>query len=170
MSRLRVSIATVMMLVVTAAAASGLAARLIRSQFADAIAQAAGAARPGDIVAVLILAIVLTALALAARKGHTANQAMLQITLSCLGCLYVFSLPEIPSKPLPGLLAPGALCRAGRRPAHGSPCGPDADESRPPANLVDGDVRGGRLRLPEPVPGGHRRPGRGGRDWCPALR
>lgn len=99
MPRLRISIATVMMLVVTAAAASGLAARLLGIEAVGELAQAAGAV-PGDALAVLILAIALTALALAARKRHTANQAMLQATLSCLGFLFVFSLAEIPSKRL----------------------------------------------------------------------
>jgi len=90
MLRPRISIATVMMLVVTAASASALAARMLRLLAKSA--QVAGDRYDG--VAVVILAIVLTGLALAARKGHSLNQAMVQITLACLGLLFVLSLPE----------------------------------------------------------------------------
>ena len=100
MPRPRISIATVMMLVVTAATASGLAARMLSSGLAPALAGAVPGARSSDIVAVLIAAVVLTALMLATRKRHTANQTMLQIAATCLGLLYLLSLPDITSKRL----------------------------------------------------------------------
>ena len=98
MRRLRISIATIMMLVVTVGAASGLAARMLSTKIASELALGAGGVRSGDVVAVLLLAVGLTALTLAAWKRHTANQMMLQITMACLGLLFVLSLGDMASK------------------------------------------------------------------------
>ena len=89
--RIRISIATIMMLVITAAAASALVARVV--QPLQKVLSSVPLGRY-NLAAVLILGIVLTGVALAARKGHSPNQAMLQIALACLGFLFAVSLPD----------------------------------------------------------------------------
>ena len=81
---------TLAMLVVTAAAASALFAKI--RMFAGGVAPT-GFWRL-DVPVLFLLALVLTAVALAAWKEHTAVQAMLQITLACLGCLALIWVSE----------------------------------------------------------------------------
>lgn len=88
--RFRFSMATILMLVVTAAAGSALFAK-VRQLFGD------GGGNPTwtvDIPTLLTLAIALTAIALGALKGHSAVQIMLQATLAYLGYLSVLWLVE----------------------------------------------------------------------------
>jgi hypothetical protein len=88
-SRIRFSLATIMMFVLAAAASSALYAKIL--QHSNAIAE------PGwffDIPTLFLLAIVLTALALGSWKAHSAVQIMLQTTLACLGCLTLIWIGE----------------------------------------------------------------------------
>lgn len=94
--RFRISIATGMMLVVTTASASALAARVLR--LLTDVTTNPFEFGFYDLCAVLILGIVLTAVALAARKGHSPNQTMLQITVTCLSFLYAITMFELSSQ------------------------------------------------------------------------
>ena len=79
--KIRFSMGTIMMFVLTAAAMA-LFAKI--QQHTDAVTP------PGwkiDVPSLFLLAIVLTAVALGSWKEHTAVQTMLQVTLTCLGCL-----------------------------------------------------------------------------------
>lgn len=92
MARPRLTMATVMYLVVTSAAAIALMVRLGRHitpipQFGSAIRY--------EIAGLFVAAIVLTGAALAARKRHSPYLAMLQITVACLGFLLLISLVEV---------------------------------------------------------------------------
>src|SRR4051794_10553872 len=93
--RFRFSMAAIMMLVVTAAAASAVFAK-VRSLL---LANTAISTSPWvtDAPALLLLGIVLTALAIAAVRKHTAVQAMLQVTVACLALLPVLYLEEASS-------------------------------------------------------------------------
>lgn len=88
--KVRLSLATMMMFVVMAAAGAALYVKIL---------QYTGEAEAGlgwqvDIPTLFLLAIVLTGIALAAWKEHTAVQTMLQITLACLGCLSLIWIGE----------------------------------------------------------------------------
>src|ERR1700735_900641 len=87
--KMRFSLATVMMLVVVAAAVSALFAKVYRYAPADT--------KPYlkiDAPVLFTLSIVLTAVALGALKSHTAFQTMLQITLACVGFLSLIWMVE----------------------------------------------------------------------------
>lgn len=88
--RFRFSMATILMLVVTAAAGSALFAKL-RQLFGE---PGAAPIWTVDIPSLVTLAIALTAVALGALKGHSAVQIMLQATLAYLGYLSVLWLVE----------------------------------------------------------------------------
>jgi len=88
--KVRFTLSTVMMLVVTSAAASAL--------FAKVREHTPVASKPYlkiDAPALFVLSIVLTAVALGALKAHSAVQTMLQITLACLGYLSLIGLAEL---------------------------------------------------------------------------
>lgn len=87
--KFRFSMATVMMLVATAAACSALFAKA--RDHVPAINQ--GYIR-FDAPFLFVLSIVLTAVALGALKGHTAIQMMIQTTVACLGYLSLIGLAE----------------------------------------------------------------------------
>jgi hypothetical protein len=87
--KMRFSLATVMMLVVVAAAVSALFAKVYRYAPADT--------KPYlkiDAPVLFTLSIVLTAVALGALKSHTAFQTMLQVTLACVGFLSLIWMAE----------------------------------------------------------------------------
>jgi hypothetical protein len=87
--KMRFSMATIMMLVVTAAAASALFARVREHTPA--------ATQPYlriDAPILFTLSILLTAVALGALKSHTAFQTMLQTTIACVGYLTLIWLAE----------------------------------------------------------------------------
>ena len=87
--RMRFSLATIMMLVVTAAAASALFAK---------VRQFTPAAKPYlkvDLPILFVISIPLTAIALGSLKKHTVVQIMLQTTLACLGFLSLIGLTEV---------------------------------------------------------------------------
>jgi hypothetical protein len=89
LSRIRFSLAKIMMFVLACAAASALYARIMEHT------TLAGAADWSiDIPTLFLLGIVLTALALGFWKSHTAVQIMLQVTLACLGCLTLIWIGE----------------------------------------------------------------------------
>ncbi len=78
-----------MMMVLTAAAATALFAKV--HQHTGAMGQ------PGwgiDVPSLLLLAVVLTAVALGSWKEHTSVQIMLQITIACLGFLVLLQVGE----------------------------------------------------------------------------
>ena len=80
--RFRISLGTMAMVILTAAAAAALYAKV------HALAGIPGlAGMKTDVPALLLLAIGLTSVALGSWKGHSAVQVMLQGTLACLGCL-----------------------------------------------------------------------------------
>ena len=86
--KIRFSMGTIMMFVLTAAAMA-LFAKI--QQHTDAVTP------PGwkiDVPSLSLLAIVLTAVALGSWKEHTAIQTMLQVTLTCLGCLTLIWIGE----------------------------------------------------------------------------
>ena len=89
--RLRISLATLMIIVITAAAASALFSRLVRHMPAGS----APASIRYDVATLVVMAVVLTGMAIAARKGHSPRLAMFQITVACLGYLGLLSLAEI---------------------------------------------------------------------------
>ncbi len=89
LKRMRFSVATVMMLVATAAACSALFAKA--RDHIPAVNQ--GYIR-FDAPFLFVVALVLTAVALGALKGHTAIQTMLQTTIACLGYLSLIGLAE----------------------------------------------------------------------------
>lgn len=89
LGRFRFSLATILMLVVTAAAASALF-----SKFNQLIKGTTSDAWDYDLPTLAVLAIGLTALALGGLKDHTAVQTMLQATLAYVGYLSVIWLSE----------------------------------------------------------------------------
>ncbi len=91
MFRPRISIALIMMLVVTAASASALFAQVVRHLPGM---KAGTPAYDRDVVATFIAGLTLTGVALAARKGHSPVQAMLQVTLTCLNLLTLIAVAE----------------------------------------------------------------------------
>jgi hypothetical protein len=89
LGKMRFSVATVMMLVVTAAACSAL--------FVKARRHVPVFSQPSvkfDVPLLFVVAIVLTAVALGALKRHTAVQMMIQVTAACLGYLSLIGLAE----------------------------------------------------------------------------
>lgn len=87
--KIRFSMALVMMMVVTAAAASAL--------FAKVRAHVPASNQPYlkiDAPVLFVLSIGLTAVALGSLKGHSAGQTMLQITVACLGYVSLIGLAE----------------------------------------------------------------------------
>jgi hypothetical protein len=87
---IRFSMSTGMMLVIAAAAAFALFAKV--RQHVGPITTAPG--WKTDVPSLFLLAIGLTAIALGAWKSHTAVQMMLQFTLACLGCLVLIWIGE----------------------------------------------------------------------------
>ncbi len=90
--KVRFTLGTVMMIVLFAASASALFARICHL-----LEENPPANMPGwkyDSAAVVILAIGLTAVALGSLKSHSAAQTMLQGTLACLGYLSLIQLAE----------------------------------------------------------------------------
>jgi hypothetical protein len=80
--RIRFTLAATMMFVLTAGAASALYVKIMQHM------GALGALGwQFDVPTLCLLAIFLTAIALASLKTHSAVQTMLQATLACLGCL-----------------------------------------------------------------------------------
>ena len=94
--RFRISLATVMIAVITAAAASALFAGLVRHLPTGPISTQIR----HDVAALFVAALILTGMAIAARKGHSPHLAMFQITLACLAYLSLLSLAEISRGPL----------------------------------------------------------------------
>jgi hypothetical protein len=92
--KIRFSMGTIMMFVVMAAAAMAL---FVKIQQLTGAALAGGAMPPGwilDVPSLFLLAIALTAVALASWKEHSAVQTMLQVTLACVGCLSLIWIGE----------------------------------------------------------------------------
>ena len=87
--KLRFTMATVMMAVVTAAVASALFAKA-----RDHIPTTSYPYLAIDAPAVFVISIVLTAVALGSLKSHSPGQVMLQIDLACLSYLGLISLAE----------------------------------------------------------------------------
>ena len=87
--KFRFSMATVMMLVVTAAVASALFAKA-----RDHIPANQYPYMKVDAPAVFVASIVLTAIALGVLKAHSAGQVMLQVVLACLAYIALISLAE----------------------------------------------------------------------------
>ncbi len=87
--RMRFTMASVMMMVVTAAAASALFAK-IRLH----VPASNQAFLRFDAPALFVLSIGLTAVGLGALKAHTGGQMMLQVTLACLGFVTLIGLAE----------------------------------------------------------------------------
>ena len=94
--RISFSIATLMMLVVTVASAAALVMRVLL--FLQTELRKSLHPYTADMAALWILGIVLTGVALAAWRGHTANQAMARISLSCLAFLYALSVSKLDSR------------------------------------------------------------------------
>ncbi len=92
--KVRFSMATLMIFVLTAAMASALFAEVRQHLPASLSRTVKDASWTTDIPALLILAIGLTGIALGAWKGHSAVQMMLQIGLAYLGCLFLIWLQE----------------------------------------------------------------------------
>jgi hypothetical protein len=88
--KFRFSMATVMMLVVTAAVAFALFAKT-----RDHIPTAQHPYLAVDAPAVFVTSIVLTAIALGALKSHSPGQVMLQVVLACLSYIGLISLAEL---------------------------------------------------------------------------
>jgi len=86
--KIQFSLGTIAMFVLTAAAASALFVKILRHTGTIPIGWKV------DIPSLFILAICLTAVALSSWKEHTAVQTMLQITLTCLGCLALIWIGE----------------------------------------------------------------------------
>ena len=91
LTRPRITMASVMILVVTAASASALLVRLAK----HLPPTPPSASMRYEIAGLFVAAIGLTGIALAARKRHSPYLAMLQITVACLGFLVLVSLAEI---------------------------------------------------------------------------
>ena len=89
LGKVRFSLATIMMLVVTSAAAVALYAKVFRH-----VQHITTTGWKLDVPSLFLLAIALTAMALASWKEHSANQAMLQMTLACVGCLILIGICE----------------------------------------------------------------------------
>jgi len=88
--KMRFTMATVMMLVVTAAVAFALFAKA-----RDHIPTAQYPYLAVDAPSVFVISITLTAIALGALKAHSSGQIMLQIVLACLAYLGLISLAEL---------------------------------------------------------------------------
>jgi hypothetical protein len=84
----RFRMATIMMFVASAAAASALFVKIMRHVSSLPMGWSV------DAPTLFITALALTAIALASWKDHTANQTMLQFTLTCVGCLILIWIGE----------------------------------------------------------------------------
>ncbi len=91
MPRLRISMATVIIVVFTTASASALFSRLARHMPPTPVTPTLRY----DVATLFVAAIILTGMAIAARKGHSPRLAMLQVTVACLGYLGLISLAEV---------------------------------------------------------------------------
>ena len=89
LGKFRFSLASTMMLVATAGAASALFAKVYRL-----IPPVGQPYLKIDVPVLFILSIFLTAVALGALKSHSAVQTMLQVALACLGYLSLIALSE----------------------------------------------------------------------------
>ncbi len=87
--RMRFTLATAMELVVTAAVASALFAKVHRYTPPSGLTYLRI-----DAPILFVLSIVLTAVALGSLKGHTPGQMMLQVVVACLGFLSLVTLAE----------------------------------------------------------------------------
>jgi hypothetical protein len=87
--KIQFSLGTLMMLVLTAAAASALFAKVQRHT--EIVTQTVWKI---DVPSLFLLAIALTALALGSWKAHSSVQILLQITLTCVGCLILVWIGE----------------------------------------------------------------------------
>ena len=88
--KIRFSMGTIMMFVLMAAAAMALFVKILHLIDSTPIP-------PGwnfDVPSLFLLAIALTAVALASWKEHSAVQTMLQVTLACVGCLSLIWIGE----------------------------------------------------------------------------
>ena len=88
--KFRFSMATAMLLVIPAAAASALFAKIYQVVPVNVVPF-----HRVDMPLLFVGSIILTAIALGAMKGHSANQMMLQATLACLGYLSLIELLEV---------------------------------------------------------------------------
>ena len=87
--RIRFSMSAIMMFVLTAATASALYVKILQ--------HTGPIGTPGwtvDVPSLFLLGISLTAVALSSWKEHTAFQTMLQMTLTCTGCLILIWIGE----------------------------------------------------------------------------
>jgi hypothetical protein len=92
--QIRFSMGTIMMFVLMAGAALALFTKI--QHLTGVVTRPAGTL-PGwkiDVPSLFLLAIALTAIALGSWKEHTAVQTMLQVTLTCLGCLTLIWIGE----------------------------------------------------------------------------
>jgi hypothetical protein len=89
MRQIRFSMGTIMMFVLTTSAALALFSKI--RQHTEAVTTLGWKI---DVPSLFLLAIVLTAVALGSWKEHTAVQTMLQVTLTCLGCLTLIWIGE----------------------------------------------------------------------------
>jgi len=87
-SRIRFSMSAIMMFVLTAGTASALYVKILRQ------VGTVGAGWKVDLPSLFLLGIGLTAVALSSWKEHTAFQTMLQMTLTCTGCLILIWIGE----------------------------------------------------------------------------
>jgi hypothetical protein len=89
LGRPRFTLAATMMFVLTAGAASALYVKILQH-----MGNLAASDFRSDVPILCLLAIFLTAIALAALKKHSPVQAMLQATLACLACLTMIWIAE----------------------------------------------------------------------------
>ena len=94
--RISFSIATLMMLVGTVGSVAALVARVL--ELLQEVVSKSLHPYVSDLAALWVVGIVLTGVALAVWRGHTANQAMLQISLACLAFLYAISMTRLGSR------------------------------------------------------------------------
>jgi hypothetical protein len=87
--KMRFSVRTLMMAVVTAGAASALFAKI--EEHTEILTQNVWKV---DVPSLFLLAIALSALALGSWKHHTTVQMLLQVTLTCMGCLVLIWIGE----------------------------------------------------------------------------
>jgi hypothetical protein len=92
--RIRFSTGTIMMFVLTAAAAMALFVKIRHYTDVVLVGILAAAGWRIDVPSLFLLAIGLTALALGSWKEHSAAQIMLQVTCACVGCLTLIWIGE----------------------------------------------------------------------------
>ena len=153
--KIRFSMGTIMMFVLMVASAMALFVKI--QEYTDS------AALPGlktDVPSLLILAIVLTAVALGSWKEHTVVQIMLQVTLACFIMLTLIWIGEAQYETRGSLLVPDDVRRDGHSPHDRPEVRQDRDGPRSAPGLVeevvrirlllilDHDARGRRRRVP----------------------